>query len=148
MVTVSMPEDIRQFETKFIGNFTLRQVVCLAVGAVFAIPTALLIPTDIMYKIIVAALVEVPFLFAGWAKPQGMRFEVFVMRMIYYYVLTPRVRKVKEDNPYYDSYRKVLAAKEKAKLKKMSDKERNAYLKQKKNGTIKRSNKAQYKVYQ
>lgn len=148
MVTVAMPDDIRQFETKFIGNLTLRQLVCIAIGAVFAIPTALLIPLDMMRKIIIGVLVEVPFFFAGWAKPQGMHFEIYVIRMIYYYVLTPRVRKVKMENPYYKSYKKILDAKEKAKLKKMSDKERNTYLRQKKNRVIKRSSKAQYKVYQ
>lgn len=148
MITVEMPEDIRKFEAKFMGNFTLRQTVCLAIGAAIVIPVALLVPVDLMYKFVIGALLLIPFMFAGWFKPQGMNFEVYAMRMIYYYVLTPRIRKAKMKNVYRTSYEKVLKAEEKKKLKGMTDAERKKYLKQKNRPEIKRSDKKRFKVYQ
>lgn len=148
MITVEMPQDIRKFEPKFMGNFTLRQTVCIGIGAIIALPVAALIPVSIMTKFVIAMVIIIPFLLAGWMKPEGMHFEIFAMRMIYYNFLTPKIRKVKIRNSYRISYENVLKAKENKKLKAMSDRERKKYLKQKKENVIIRSNKRKYKVYQ
>lgn len=148
MITVEMPQDIRKFEPKFFGQLTFRQTVCMAIGIVIAAPIALLVPFAPIYKFVVAAVMLIPFLMAGWMKPEGMNFEVYLIRMIYYNVLTPKVRRVKAENAYRKSYEKVLRTKEKRKLKAMSERERKAYLKQKKKNVIQRSNKRRFKVYQ
>ncbi|MGN0240219.1 MAG: PrgI family protein [Candidatus Weimeria sp.] len=148
MITVEMPQDIRKFEPKFIGQLTLRQTVCLTIGVAVALPVALLLPVAVMYKFIVAAVIVIPFMMAGWLKPEGMNFEVYAVRMIYYNFLTPKVRKVKIKNYYRASLNRVKKAEENKKLKSMSDRERKRYLKKKKENIIKRSNKRMLKVYQ
>lgn len=144
MITVAMPKDIRKFETKFIGKLTLRQAAHVFAGVIVAIPIALLIPLNATAKFMFGVLIAIPFLMAGWLKPDGEIAEVFVIRkMIYYNILTPKVRRVKIKNTYRVLYERLLKKKEQKKLNAMSKKDRKKYLK----NVIVRSNKARTKVY-
>jgi hypothetical protein len=149
MITVEMTDDIRQYETKFLGPFTLRQTICVGLGAAIAIPIALLLPfEDISNKLFVAFFIAMPFILCGWIKPAGMHFEVFSMRILYSSVLTPKKRRVRAQNSYRKAYEKILKKEEQARLKKMPEAQRKRYLKNKKNNTIVRSSKKKYRIYQ
>lgn len=148
MITVQMTDDIRQFETKFLGPFTLRQTICVALGAGIGIPLALLLPfEDISTRFFAAFLIALPFILCGWLKPSGMHFEVYMMRLIYATVLTPKKRRVQAVNSYRKTYEKMLKKEDLKKMKRMSDAQKKKYLKAKQKKNIIRSSKKKYKVY-
>ena len=93
MIEVEMTDDIRKFETKTIGPFTTRQVICILIGVAYALPIGLAIPTTMDNKIFIAILLAMPAVMCGFVKIDGMPFEALVARMLYTYVLTPPHRK-------------------------------------------------------
>lgn len=100
MIEVRIPKELDHYEAKVIGPFTLRQMVSLAC----ALPIGVLIfnlakgyvglETAGFLCLIPAG---VAYLF-GWAKPYGMKFEVFLRSVLISTVLAPSKRKYKTAN--------------------------------------------------
>lgn len=95
MITIRIPKEIRQYEAKFVGPFTMRQTICICVG----LPICILIynclhafiSRDLMgfFLLLPAATT---FLF-GWVKPYGMKFEQFFFSAVRNNFIAPRRRK-------------------------------------------------------
>ena len=123
MVERKVPRDIRVYETKLLGNLSVRQIICfsIAIGVssifVFLIARPLGISTDIMvYGVL---LIGIPSLAFGYVKPKGMYLEVFIKDVLLYQMLAPKWRKPR--NSIYEK-KKVyytLNGKEKRELKRM-----------------------------
>lgn len=106
MIEIEIPEDIRKYEAKFVGPFTLRQAVCFAAGCVLAVPTYLIIskfaPTDV--AAFACIIVSAPFLVCGWVQPYGMTMEQFAKTAFVSNILAPTKRKYKTVNLYELAY--------------------------------------------
>lgn len=80
MIEVSIPQDIREFETTVVGPLTARHLVCIVgIAAVtyagyFIEKAAGLNPLDLP----IFAIPALPFGLIGWWKPYGMHFEQFI----------------------------------------------------------------------
>lgn len=127
-VEMEMPKDIRKYETKLVGPFTLRQTVCALIGAAYAVPIGLLLPIDnISTKIVIIIFLMAPAIMCGWMKMDGVTPEVFAIRLVYTIFLTPHMRKVKYTNFFYEQYKKYLKKEETRKVAKMSPQRQRAY---------------------
>lgn len=80
MIEVPIPQDIREYETTFVGPLTLRHCVCIAaIGGItyagyFLEKAAGIDPMSAPLFMIPA----LPFGLIGWFKPYGMHFEKFI----------------------------------------------------------------------
>lgn len=140
-----MSDDIRKFETKFLGPFTKRQLICIIIGIFCAIPVFLFINMEYPLKCFVMLFVAMPAIICGFTKMDGVNPEVWILRMFYLW-LHPR-RKYKSVNQYAPYYKKIKKCREKEKISKMTPKEQKAYIKRKNKGKIKYSKKNEYRIY-
>lgn len=147
MIQVEMIEDVRKTETKAIGPFTLRQVICIIISLVYSVPIALLIPVDWVVKLLIGFVLALPVTLCGWVKLNKEPFEIVAMRYVYKYIFTPRKRKYKVINPYKAALKKVRSQKEVEYIASLSAKERKQYEKTQKEKTITYSEGEEYKVY-
>jgi hypothetical protein len=148
MIDVEMSDDIRKYETKTFGPFTTRQIACIGIGAAFAIPVGMLLPIeDISNRILVIAVLLMPFILCGYVKMDGTNFEVIALRWLYLYVLTPAKRKLVQPNVYKEKVAADKAKDEQIKLSKLPDKERRAYLNAKKKKIVQYSQRKEFKIY-
>lgn len=148
MIEVEMNDDIRKTKAKVFGKFDLRQLICIILAASYSIPIAIYLPFDITLKIVLGVLLAVPVVMCGWIRLNKEPFEIVLIRYIYKHFLTPSWRKVKRNNSYKTSLKKIRKKEEKKRIKTMSPKQRKAYQeKQKKGKTVTYSNKAAYKIY-
>lgn len=147
MIDVEMSDDIRKYETKTLGMFTTRQLICAFVGLGYSLPIGLLIPTSASNKILIIGILMIPAILCGFVKMDGTHFEVFAMRFLYLYVLTPARRKMIRKNSYKESLDKQRAREEKIKLSKMPESKRKSYQRAKEHKMVKYTNKREYKVY-
>ena len=136
MIEVEMSDDIRKYDTNFIGSFSKRQCISLGLGCLLAIPIALALPLSMDNKVFIGFAIALPIILCGWIKMDGMPFEVFIIRYIYRMILTPRKRKYKSKNAYRKYYDKIKASKNGSATA----------LKSKKNA-VKYSQKKQYRIY-
>lgn len=141
MIVVEMNEDIRKKEVKFMGPLTFRQVISIVIGCAYAVPIAIFLPFDIGTKLIVGFILALPAIACGWVKRDGQHFETILIRSIYKRILTPRRRK-KKDLCYQRPRQKLKREKEKEFLKSLSPKQRDAYIKAHKHGTVIRYSKS------
>ena len=147
-VDVEMTDDIRKYDTKSFGPFTTRQVVCIAVGLAYSIPIAILAPLSFSDSIVLMLALAAPAIIAGYVKMNGCPFEVLVIRMAYWYFLTPRKRKYKAPNTYREALNLVEAKNKRRKLKNMTEAERKKYMeKEEKKKNVVYSRKKSLKVY-
>lgn len=148
MIEVEMSEDIRKYEPKAIGPFTLRQAICAGIAVCLGLPAALIIPGDITVKVLIFCLFGGIPLACGYIKMDGAYAEVIVIRYIYSHMLTPRKRKYKRKNAFKEQIEILEKKEENAKLSQMTSSQQKSYQKQKaKKGTVKYSNKKEYRVY-
>ena len=145
MIQVQMSDDIRKFETKFLGPFTKRQLICIIIGIVCIIPVFLFVKLEYPPKAFIMLFVAMPAFICGFTKMDGVNPEVWLMRMFYLWI-HPR-RKYKSVNQYAPYYKKIKKYREKEKISKMSPKEKKAYIKRKNIGKVIYSKKIDYKVY-
>ncbi len=100
-VEVEMNRDIREFEPKIISVFTARQLYCVGIGILYAVPLGMMIPTgDFMYNLIIMVALATPAILSGWVKIYGMYFDKFFLSVLLPYFLSPQVRKYKTENTY------------------------------------------------
>jgi len=102
MIEIRITNEIGSYEPKFIGPFTLRQVICLAVGAFFCyaiyIVTFPYLPFDVAgFLCCIPAAIAVLF---GWVKPYGMRMEKFIKSVAVNILLAPTHRRYKTKNTH------------------------------------------------
>lgn len=89
---VKMTQDVRRYETKQLGPFTLRQGIFLIIAVIIAVPFLIFIPGSYDMKILTAAIFAGPIAVCGFAKPDHTPMEIWVIRFIYRLFLTPRKR--------------------------------------------------------
>ncbi len=146
MLQVEMTDDIRKYDTKFMGPFTKRQFISISVALVFAIPIAILIPGEIDMKLMVACLTGAPIALCGFVKLDGAYLEVLALRWVYQKILTPPRRKYISPCEQREFLKKLERKEEINMLNKMTKKQRKAY-ELKKNRSVKYYNNKEYKVY-
>jgi len=139
MIEIEVPKDITKYEAKLVASFTTRQVGCLAIAGVLAVPSFLLLrdvlPRDAATLLIL--IIVLPFILLGWVKPYGMNFEQFVRSAFISNVLAPKKRKYVTMNVYdyiEDEHFEENAAKER---KMMTKKEMRKEMDTKINSSIK-----------
>ena len=103
----NMIQDIRKYETKVVGPFTKRQLICLLIALAYSVPLALLIPLSLVDKILIGSFLAMPGMLCGYIKIDGTPPEVFAVRYIYKYFLTPSKRTYKRLNVYEQELKKL-----------------------------------------
>lgn len=101
-IEIKIPKEINKYEAKFIGPFTMRQSICLAI----ALPACILlynflkpyIPVDVVGFVCIFPA-AIAYLF-GWCKPYGMKFEKFVQSVFISSFVAPSKRKYCTENFY------------------------------------------------
>ena len=143
-----MIDDIRKTETKTVGPFTTRQIVCILLSLTYSVPIAFIVPFNITLKILIGFFLALPVTLCGWITLNNAPFEIVLTRYIYKHFLTPRKRRSRVINPYKKVLKRIRSEKEQENLKEMSAKERKEYEKQAKKGkTITYSTNEEYKIY-
>lgn len=147
MITFNMNEDPRTKKVKDFGPFTRRQVFCVFLSLLYAIPITLALPiSDVTIKVFTLVIIAAPVAAAGFFEKDGRYLETYVLLILYKKMLSPQRRKKKFE--MYASERKTLRQdREKALLKDMKPKEKKAYLEAKKKGIITYSHNAKEKLY-
>lgn len=99
-IEIRINKEIGNFEPKFVGPFTIRQAVCLLIGAPICFFiykfTAPVITADLagfLCTIPAAAAVAI-----GWVKPYGMKMEKFIQSVFINRVVAPANRRYKTEN--------------------------------------------------
>ena len=96
MLEVSIPKDIRKYETKVVGPFTVRQTFGLVIGLGLGFIGNRLANSLVSdAKVFLTMLFGVPGVLIGWIKMYGMPFEQYVKVMITNSFLIPRKIKYK-----------------------------------------------------
>lgn len=117
MIEIEVNQDIREYNTKLIGPFTTRQVICLILGGTTVIGAYNLLQPYLTSDTttFVCMILAVPFiLMSGIFEPHGMKMEDFLRASFVSLVLSPTVRKYELEN----SYNKQLMEERKKKKKK------------------------------
>lgn len=118
-----VPKDISRYESKLIGPFTTRQVLCGAPAVALAVGSYFLLRNYVSEDVVffVAFLVAMPLLLCGWAKPYGIPLEKYVSIVFVSQVLAPKHRKYVTENTYQED------VSQKQKPKKQKKKKNDAY---------------------
>ncbi len=102
MIEIKIPKDIREYDAKLIGPFSLRQTICIAIAAVLAIVSystiGRLLPQD--FKILLCLVISLPALLCGWYKPYGLPFEKYAQIVLITSILAPKHRKYQTENAF------------------------------------------------
>lgn len=99
-IEIKITKELGNYEPKFIGPLTLRQVICLIIAFPAAYGTyrglSPIISSDIagIFCMLIGAI---PCLF-GWVKPYGMHTEKFLKSIFVNVILAPQKRKYKTVN--------------------------------------------------
>lgn len=135
MIEIEMSKDIREFAPKVMGPFTLRQIICLLLAVVIALPILLLLTNmEFTNRMIIAAVAATPVLACGWVDFFGMPLEKFVVHIIKTSVITPTKRKYVVKNEFAESAEQIKLDEIRSKAKetgKNPEKEVAKYIKKK-----------------
>ena len=147
MVEVKMTDDIRKFETHFMGRMTIRQTICLVLGVFLgyllqAAICSFITVEDWMARAYIGTFIGLPIIMCGWIKPHGLRFEIYVSRVIYR-LICPR-RRLYKSQDCKQILKMIRQNEENEKVRKMTKKEQKKYQKEKK---MVYSKKDEYKIY-
>ena len=101
-IAVDVAKDPKAIKSKFIGNFTKRQVICFGAAAVVGIPFYLLtrkvIGTDVAALMMVAVML--PFFFIAMYEKDGVPAEQYLKQVIEMKFIRPGIRRYKVENLY------------------------------------------------
>lgn len=105
MAYVSVPKDLTNIKTKFIGNFTKRQIVCFGLGILFGFPIYFLLKdvigtTGAFYVLIVAMM---PFFMFAMLEKNSMPLEKYLKYYFQHKYVNAPIRLYKSEN-IYDYY--------------------------------------------
>lgn len=118
MLEIEMSSDIQNIEPKILGPLTFRQIICISISAAYGIPLFILIPGDILVRIMIVLALTTPVLLCGWIKVYDEPLERFLYKMILNTFIKPTKRKYKLENTYdvyleeEDTIKKVKRTKE------------------------------------
>ena len=117
-IEIKMPNEIRKYEAKIAGPFTLRNLVCLCIflplGFVVFILTKPYIGMD-MAGFLVFPFGGLAWLF-GWYKPYGLKFEKYMQTVFINSFIAPSKRVYKTENYYSKILKEIEKADEQAEL--------------------------------
>lgn len=82
MIEIQMSRDIREFETKILGPFTFRQLVCILLSCLYGIPMMVFLPIKMVPAILIACAAMAPLIAAGWIKPYGIPLERYIFKCV------------------------------------------------------------------
>lgn len=104
MAYVTIPKDLNNVKTKFIGNFTKRQCVCFGIGILVALPVFFLVKkatgdSTTAFYVLIACLV--PFFLMGMLEKNGMPLEKYMKYFLLHKMRNP-IRRMKMENIYDD----------------------------------------------
>ncbi len=104
MIEREILKDVKEYEPKLFGPFTLRQAACIGLAAITSVPTGLLLGQVFVNEIAIigGAMLGVPFLLCGFKKVYNMPFEKFAIQFIRTQLLSPSTRKYQTKN-YYET---------------------------------------------
>ena len=100
---VSIPEDIYGYESKSIGNFTVRQAVCFLVALVIIAPTLFLLywlTGSIDISATTAFLLGAPVLLCCFIKQDGQTLEKVIWYKVLWKFRYPHKRPYQMENLY------------------------------------------------
>ena len=111
MIEIRITKELGDYEPKVVGPLTMRQTICIALGAPFCYLIlrflAPIITVDIAgFFCIIPAAVAYAF---GWVKPYGMKTEKFLSSIFINRVVAPSVRRYKTKNVHEDLLKKLSA---------------------------------------
>lgn len=102
---IKIPEDMRSYENKFLGNFTLRQLICLIIALVFIAPTFWILYTltkSVDIAGYASAIIGIPIIACGFIKKDGEYFEKIIAKIWQSRVKSTRKRPFVMNNFYED----------------------------------------------
>lgn len=101
-IAVDVAKDPGAIKSKFVGNFTKRQVICFGAAAAAGIPFYLLtkqyIGTDMAALLMVAVML--PFFFIAMYEKDGQPAEKYLRDVIEMRFMRPGIRRYKVENLY------------------------------------------------
>ena len=117
MIEIEIPKDLKDFEPKVIGPFTVRQLVCTVsiVGIMLVGYNVFKLFFDNGLKIVIPLILCLIPILIGWYKPYGMRFEKYAISQLYTVIIPPKKRLYKVENTY-EQFEKMIEKEEKEKL--------------------------------
>lgn len=121
MIEIEMNADIREVKPKILLNFTLRQVVCMIIAILVALPILIFVPADWFTRILIAVIPAMVPIACGWFEYSGLPLEQILLKMLRMYLVVPVVRKYKSVNLYQDPDEAPDTAKKKKKIKKSKE---------------------------
>lgn len=124
MAYVSVPKDLTNIKTKFIGNFTKRQCICFGVGVMIGFPTYFLVnkvagSTGGFFALLA---VMFPFFLFGMMEKNGMPLEKYLYFYIMHRFVNPplRVYKTKTIYTYFEEQAQLEKGEQNGNRKKAS----------------------------
>lgn len=107
MIEVEMTKDIRDFEPKFIGPLSKRQLIFLAIGCAYGIPFMAFAPiANVMNRIVIGIGIMIPTLLCGFLKWNGAPLEYMMIKGLYH-LMYPQKRKYTQKNCYREILEKL-----------------------------------------
>ena len=102
MAYVPVPKDLSAVKTKVMFNFTKRQLICFAAGAVVAIPLFFLCKTGMNTSAasLIMVLALMPFMLLAMYEKNGQPLEKIARNFIMVCFLRPKVRPYRTNNFY------------------------------------------------
>ena len=101
-IAVDVAKDPKAIKSKFIGNFTKRQVICFGAAAIVGVPFYLLtrkaLGTDVSALLMVGIML--PFFFIAMYEKDGVPAEKYVKQVIEMKFIRPGIRRYKVENLY------------------------------------------------
>ena len=101
-IAVDVAKDPGAIKSKFIGNFTKRQVICFGAAAVVGVPLYLLTRkytgTDVAALLMMAAML--PFFFIAMYEKDGQPAEKYLRDIIEMRFIRPGIRRYRVENIY------------------------------------------------
>lgn len=114
MREIEINKDLSQIESKVAPlNVTFRQLVCLGIGGVISLLVYTLCSrVEFLYEFRIPGIVILgaPFALAGWYKPYGMAFEVFIKDVYIPYMFKPSKRIYATKNTIEEEYHDFLVS--------------------------------------
>ena len=121
-IEIKIPKEIRKYEAKAVGPFTLRQLICLLICVPVCVGLYILVKPYVGVDVagfIVFPPAAVGWLF-GWCKPYGMKFEKYMKTMFINSFLAPKKRVYKTENFYACVLKEIAREDEEANLENAS----------------------------
>lgn len=109
MIEIKIPKEIKKYEAKAVGPFTLRQLICLFICLPICVALFMFLSPHIGADVAGFACMPpagVAYLF-GWYKPYGMKFEVYLKTVFVSSFLAPSKRYYKTENFYSDILKEI-----------------------------------------